>query len=340
MSQPRLSTAVGASESGQRLYAYRVFGGVLLSELPFPELEAAPSPSSRPDWTLRVRTELPALDAALLVGEERLIPGVTARLERNNERYRLSLDDSGVFEVAAAGRELAWYPRDGAHRGLVRLDILGRVFAIAAHAAGAVCLHASAVVIAGRAVAFVAPKGFGKSTIAMALLQHGAHLLTDDTLSVEIGNPPRARPGVHGLRLHDDSAEHFASEGSARRALTMDRKLLASFEDRQLARDPAPLDAVYVLNPTASGRALRPVSRALLTPMERALALVAHGKISALLTRGEAATALARATALAGRVPVYSLRVLRDFDQLDASAQEILGWHAAGAADPASGDGP
>ncbi len=68
----------------------------------------------------------------------------------------------------------------------MRADLLGRVMALAAHADGRLTLHASAVSVAGRAVAFVGPKHAGKSTLALALVRKGARLLTDDTLVVRL----------------------------------------------------------------------------------------------------------------------------------------------------------
>lgn len=45
---------------------------------------------------------------------------------------------------------------------------------------GRVQLHASTIVIDNKAVAFVGPAGSGKSTMALAGMSRGAHLLADD----------------------------------------------------------------------------------------------------------------------------------------------------------------
>lgn len=308
------------------MHLYRVFGGVLRSELPFPELPAVSGQDA--DWTLEIRHELPALGDAMRLGEEPLIDGVTARLVRDAARYRLAFEDTGTFDVALDGTALTWYPAAGASEELARLDVIGRVLALAEHAAGGHCLHASSVVVDGRAIAFIAPKGYGKSTTAMSLLRQGARLLTDDTLPVHVGETVMAHPGVHGVRLREDTAEQFAAEHAIAPTLNADKKLLSAFEDDRVAHEPVPLDAVYLLSPVRSDGVDAPVTRSRLSPLESALVLVAHGKMATLLGRDEGGRTLTRASRIARTVPVYTLQIARDLGRVDDVAQTIAGWHA------------
>ena len=59
-------------------------------------------------------------------------------------------------------------------------------------------LHASAVALDGRALAFVAPSGTGKTSVAAHLVARGASFLTDDALAVE--------PVPGGLLAHPGQA--------------------------------------------------------------------------------------------------------------------------------------
>jgi hypothetical protein len=304
-----------------------VFGGVLRSELAFPELPAASSHTA--DWSLVVRRHPDPLVGAAPLGEEALIEGVTARLARDASRFRLTFEDTGTFDVSLDGAELTWYPADGASEELARLDVIGRVLALAEHAAGAHCLHASSVVLDGRAVAFIAPKGFGKSTTAMSLLRQGGRLLTDDTLPVRAGEPVMARPGVHGVRLREDSAGTFAGDQTTAPTLNADKLLLTGFDADRLALEPAPLDAIYLLAPVRADDDGELVTRRRLSPMESALVLVAHGKLATLLGRAEAGRTLARASAIARTVPVYALSIGRDLARIDDAARAIARWHPA-----------
>ena len=310
------------------MHSYRVFGGVLRSELPFPELPVASTLEA--DWSLEIRHDLPALGEATRLGEEPLIDGVTARLVRDAARYRLAFEDTGTFDVSLDGTALTWYPAEGASEELARLDVIGRVLALAEHATGGHCLHASSVVVDGRAIAFIAPKGYGKSTTAMSLLRQGARLLTDDTLPVHVGGTVMAHPGVHGVRLREDTAEQFAADHAIAPTLNTDKKLLSAFENDRIADEPVPLDAVYLLNPVRSDSAESLVSRRRLTSLESALVLVAHGKLATLLGRDEGSRTLTRASRIARDVPVYTLQIARDLGRVDDVARTIVGWHTVG----------
>jgi hypothetical protein len=58
--------------------------------------------------------------------------------------------------------------------------------AILLHQRGYMVLHASAVEVGNKAVAFLGPKGRGKSSIAATLYTRGHRLITDDVLAVRV----------------------------------------------------------------------------------------------------------------------------------------------------------
>ena len=137
--------------------SYQVFGGVLRSELEFPELDHAVR--GEPDWTLTVTTasapDVPLGDA---LGEDKVDQGVMVRSFATPQGFRLVYDDTGVFDVTAGGREIRWHRPESADLEAGRLDVLGRVLALALHASGWLSLHGSAVAMAEGAVAFLAPE--------------------------------------------------------------------------------------------------------------------------------------------------------------------------------------
>ena len=191
---------------------YAVFGGVLASDLDFPELR--PAPAGEPvTWRLRTSEDAaPTPDGPPLGEEEFPLYESTLRLWRiEGGGFRLAYTDSGTFDVAPGGAEIVWYREPNAPLELVRMDVIGRVLAMALHATGALALHASAVEVDGRGIAFLAPKFYGKSTLALALTYAGGRLITDDTLGVMPGEPPICIPGVHSVRLRAESAARFAA---------------------------------------------------------------------------------------------------------------------------------
>src|SRR5690606_16414823 len=86
-------------------YRYRLFGGVLQSDLAIPELEPADAAESA-SWVLRSRTgEVPGPDGVEL-GTDTLAAGINIRLYRRADGYRLIFDDTGCFDIAEDGRSI------------------------------------------------------------------------------------------------------------------------------------------------------------------------------------------------------------------------------------------
>ena len=308
-------------------HLHSAFGGVLRSAIALPELPRAAAGAS-PDWTFEVVDRLAPVRDARECGRERLADGVHVRLVRHALGARVEYDDTGTFDVDAGGRAIRWERRDGVPEEAVRTDLISRVLATALHVAGTPVLHGSGVVADGRALAFLAPKLHGKSTLATALVRAGALLLSDDALPVEPGSPPRARPGVHSVRLWNDAAERLAP-GADHMTLGT-KRLLRDLPPASLARASAPLAAIYLLAPAPAG-ATEPVTRDRIATVPAALALVRQAKLGELLAGSEAPAMLERAVAIASAVPVYALRVARDLGRVGAAAERILDWHAMAA---------
>lgn len=310
---------------------YQLFGGCFESDLSFPEL--IPHSADAADWALRT-APLPPLADPEPVGAAHIHAETYVRLFRGADRYRIVYDDTGSFEVLPEESLIIWDPKGGADREAARLDVMGMVFPALFHAAGMYCLHASAVEVGAGGVAFIAPKFHGKSTLARALTRAGGRLATDDTLPIALGEPPTMRPGVHQVRLWEDSADHFKEDAAAYRSGYGGKHVLTDIEDSQLMRDPIPLDAVYLLTPFRASPD-RPAARRVQIPaIQATLAIVQQAKIACLLAGAEAGTTFEMAAELAAAVPVYRLEVVRGYELLEEVVEQLLDWH--GGAAPAS----
>ena len=305
------------------MHLHAIFGGTLASEVPFPELDAATGPAT---WSFRTDDQPPAR-ACELLGEEALPGAVRVRLLRaDDDHLAIEYDDTGRFDILDGGREIVWRRRADVPLEAVRTDLISRVMAAALHAAGRLCLHGSAVEIDGRAVLFLAPKLHGKSTLAVALAQAGARLLSDDTVPVEAGEVPTAWPGVHSVRLWDDSARRL---GAASGDPAAGKQLLRHLPAERLRGSPAPIGAIYLLAPAAA-TAPSAATRESMSPRVAAVSILGLAKLGGLLEGPAGEAAFARAAALAARVPVARLRVARDFARLDEVVATILAWHRDG----------
>ena len=308
------------------MFTHSVFGYRLQCDFALPELCAAIGEPGDFWYVEKGSGVAPPAPVGESIGSENVHGAVCVAAFRSEHAFRLAFDDTGTFDIRAADRTIVWYP--GAHVGdaAVRADLLGRVMALAAHADGRLALHASAVSIDGRAVAFLGPKHTGKSTLALALVRHGARLIADDTVVVRVEDAPEPRVpvGVQRPRLWNDALHALALSGSS----GGDKPFVDSLPQDQLEQAEVPLSACYVLTPMAAGSAAI-VRSAPLTSVHAVLAFVRFGKVSALLGGREAPVVLDRAGGLASRVAVHSIGVVRDLARLDAVATQLLDWHAA-----------
>ena len=307
---------------------YFAFGGVLRSEIDFPELVPA-DVSLRPDWRFVAESgEPPALPLSHLgdrqVREERY------DLWRSPTGFRLRYSHAGTFDISHDGSLIVWYRTEHANLELARSILLGPAVALALELAGLFCLHGSAVVVDGSAVAFLGPKYFGKSTLAMALTAAGGRLIGDDLLAVHPGPPVTVRPGVASVRLWPDVAAALPLERVCGTLIPGVKTTATDFTKAALAFSPCPLKAVYLLAPAPKGTLPIAVSRERLPVTEATVALAHQTKLPDSLVGLQGAGArLALAAAVATRVTVWKLHIVRDVSELDYVVQQIIDWSSA-----------
>jgi hypothetical protein len=113
------------------------------------------------------------------------------------------------------------------------------------------CLHASAVVVCGHAVALVGFPGAGKSTTAAAFARGGFSVIADDVVALaEDGENFLVQPGYRRVNLWPDSARVLfgSDEALPRITPTWDKRYMALGDNGLgFASKPLPLGAIYVL---------------------------------------------------------------------------------------------
>jgi hypothetical protein len=320
---------------------YAIFGGTLRSALEFPELVAVRGPT--PDWTLRVSGLPPDDEHVDVLHDATLSASCRVRVTRHAGRHRFIHSCTGTFEISPDGRDICFAPGPGARLDVARTDLIARVLLLAAHRPGVAWMHGSAVVCGGRAIAFLGNSGVGKSSLALALTRAGAKHVCDDTLPIELGTPPVVWPSDHTLRLNDDTKDRFARgvdavrrEADGKFILTHDMIAHDATPDDGLARGVrAPLEAIYLVvpetNPTVLSRA---VARTRLSSSASVPALIPQVKVGPVLPRGSAARVLNDLAAIVDTVPVYQLRIARDWSMVERVVAQLLQWHPPTAATP------
>ena len=258
--------------------AYRIAGLTVTADLPLPAL----APFSAPGLSTALYDSVPApvvqdsggrafQGQAFLGGRERPVEG------HSGPGGTWLSTDGAACTVSSDGRTIAGA---SAAEGLPLLAdlVLGPALCLTLALRGVFCLHAGAVEVDGRIVAFLGDSGAGKSTLARLL---GWPRAADDILPV--AGPAAARPRFPQLKL--------APEGQPGAGLP----------------EELPLAAVYCLDPPAGTVAVRPLSS-----RDAALSLVRHTVAARLFDPGLLDRHLGFCARLAATAPVRALAYPRE----------------------------
>lgn len=137
-------------------------------------------------------------DAATVICSRRRHDGTESfRIEADpHAGYLVWGIDCGSYLLSSDGRRMRCAPGESEPAAWERF-LIGQALPFAALVSGLEIFHASAVVWEGGAVALAGPSGAGKTSVALALCEQGAHFLADDVLALEPGGDELlAHPGT------------------------------------------------------------------------------------------------------------------------------------------------
>ena len=242
---------------------------------------------------------------------------------RAGSGYLLRFPELADFEISADGRSIMCRPGPEVTAATFEHLYLNQVLPLALSKLGKLVFHASAVEVAGGALAFVGQSGKGKSTLAACFAADGFRLMTDDGLVVEaLASGYQVLASHPSIRLWPDSEEALIVPGAATSPslpFTSKQRFLAG-RDIVFREDPCPLRNVYFLGDGSAGYLT-------LKPMTGAEALVEWMKHSFLLDV-QAQPALAShfdGVARLAELPIhYRLDFPRRFEELPLVRDAIV----------------
>lgn len=203
----------GSNRTG--LSRWRVYGTELATDVRF-RSRLAPGGRRPPDLSFRcTRDPLPegARDADLLYASPLTDDAGQSLLEVRARRDHHLFSFLGVADYLLHRDRIVAHLRDTAPDWEVEVHFLGIVLAFWLELRGRPVLHASAVTVDGRAVAFLASRQGGKTGLAASFLEAGEALLTDDRLPLaERDGRVFALPGYPQMRMWPDLAARFSLE--------------------------------------------------------------------------------------------------------------------------------
>jgi hypothetical protein len=232
--------------------AYRLYGLTLHSPFDLP-CSRAPR-TSKPDVYLR-----PGSAAQFARVRDELRPSAAQnewfehrRLADGTRHVRWS----GLFEflISPDGREILFRRLEKGSPESFYVYLLGQVLSFSLLSLGVDPLHGTAMRIAGSAVAFLAPCGHGKSTLAAALLARGFPVIADDLLVLEERPLPRrwsVHSGIPRLKLFPSIARRVLGRNCGKTMNSGTSKLVLPLGPAEAVRRTTPLEAIYVLGDPA-----------------------------------------------------------------------------------------
>lgn len=287
-----------------------LYGLVVDSEVPL-HLDR-PAPADAP-VDVRIRWGAPRTRAE----QRRARPGrvlLQATWSRRTHYTFIEADDGACLlrfngacdaEVSADLRDVVVHPVADADPGIAAVLTSGAILAFQLYRRRLAVLHASAVDVGGAALAFVAPSGGGKSTMATLMCADGATLVTDDVLRID--DDLTVRLGATGLRLRkgaDTLVDLFGSSAAPGRRLSADDRQVLSPTPSTV--DRLPLAALVVPYPDRRLRHVRVERR---DPKDALFDLLAFPRLLGWQDPTVLGDQLAHLARLVGQVPVYGARV-------------------------------
>jgi hypothetical protein len=178
----------------------RCFGLDWHSDIALEYFDTVAAPSGGPAVHLSRIDQLAPRQAEIKVG----------RTEIDSAGFRFSWNEEVVFDVSGGDR-IAWLPGPR-WKGALPDSFYSSVAGLTLALRGVLALHASSLIIDGKAWLFAGKAGAGKSTLVAELLGAGAELLADDLTAVSlIDGRIEAHRGRPAMRLHPASAQHVVT---------------------------------------------------------------------------------------------------------------------------------
>ena len=290
---------------------YWAFGLRVRSNLELPELVEAQS-GSDPDVIIE-QGEIPE---AAETGTTRVGDGLALSVP-HVARYRIE-----------CGRKIIVDAEPGVPERNVRLFLLGSAFGALLHQRGLLPLHANAIEIQDKAVAFMGEQGAGKSTLAAWFYDRGHGLLADDVCVIGFDSDGHALayPGLPRMRLWADAIFASGREPHGYERSYVD-DAYAKFDvptiPLKLASSARELAGLYVLD-RGEVFSIEPMKG--IDAVEAVFANTYRGAY--LAATGNRQEHWRSSTQLVLRVPVFRVRRPWSLDCLDELSRQIAG-HAA-----------
>jgi len=317
-------------------FNYSVFGLSLHSNLSIPGLNPANRPKQAAD--VEVHLGIPPSNHSENSVRCGVLTFVSSNLDASGEpalRISKVADGTCLYLAYCDGTEF-WLDRKGTRAWAMwpatssledaATFLLGPVLGLLLRLRGVTCLHASAIAIGDRAIAFLGDEGAGKSTTAAAFARCGYPVISDDVVAiVEREGAFQVQPAYPYLSLWPDSVKMLYGPDKSLPTFSAnwDKRVLSVAEDRlRFGEKALPLGAIFILGERSS------VSTApfleTLTVQECLVALVANSYATGMLDKRMRAQEFTLFGRMLATTPVRRVRPHEEPAKVDLLCRVIL----------------
>ncbi len=186
------------------------------------------------------------------------VPDLWAAQVADGGYFVLQYSDGTRFTVERSGKEVFadWPDRFTVED--ISPYLLGPILGFILRLRGTIPLHASAVSIAGHAIALMGPAGAGKSTTAGGFARRGYRVISDDVVALnDNGAKFLIPPGYPRVNLWAESVQALfgASDSLPFISPDWDKQFMPLDQETQFETGALPLGAIYVLQRREEGLA-------------------------------------------------------------------------------------
>jgi hypothetical protein len=244
-----------------------------------------------------------------------------------DDRYFVFAYRDGTRIVVAADGDAVWatWPPAATVEDTATY-LLGPTLGFVLRVRGVTCLHASAVVIDGKAVALVGEASAGKSSTAAAFARAGHAVLSDDVVALDDrGDSFLVQPAYPRVRLWDDAVRPLFGSADALPRITPTwekRYLDLNAPGYHFQHEALPLAAIYLLGERVAPPAAPAITE--VAPREALMGLVANTYANYLLDAPQRAVEFEALGRLVRHVPVRSARASSEFSRIGEFCEHIV----------------
>lgn len=310
-----------SAHRGQRAFKYQMHGLCFTSDFSVDRVPSLPD-GGRPETA----------DVVVSRGKKREAPATedTTRIDARDGRIQIR---SRFGDISIGQREVEVFPVQGTTHSSLFAYYAVYILGFLLHHRDYLTLHASAVEVDGGAVAFMGPKGMGKSTTASVFYERGHRILSDDMVACRprLEEAPQTDPGFPWMKLGDEALRGILGRdgGNLERSVPGSSKRMVPLDGQQPNR-PLPVRHIYVLGYHDEEGDSRDVQVEPIGNKQACLFLLSQSFVQMFLDESAAGSQhLEQCAALSRHVPVSALLRPQSMDDLpsvyDAVRRDIEG---------------